>query len=78
MSLLVVDKLILENSKDSGKSRGPNFKWVYRQKAVDKLSLLFLSFFHESFYFFLETLNLENGMSFLGVDKLTLENIQDS
>ena len=68
-SLLVVDKLTLENSTDSGKSRGPNFKWVCR---------LFLSFFHESFYFFLETLILGNGMSLLGVDKLTLENIQSS
>ena len=51
-SLLRVDKLTLENSTDSGKSRGPNFKWVCRQKAVEWLTLYFLGFFHESFYFF--------------------------
>ena len=42
------------------------------------VDIAFSVFFHESFYFFLETLILGNGMSLLGVDKLTLENIQDS
>ena len=73
-----VDKLTLGNSTDSGKSRVPNFKWVSRQNAVEWLTRLLLSFFLESFYFFLETLILRNGVSLLGVDKLTLENIQDS
>ena len=77
-SLLGVDKLTLENSTDSGKSRGPNFKWVCRQKAVDKLTLIFLSFFYESFYFFLETLILRNDVSLLGVDKFKIFKILEN
>ena len=42
------------------------------------VDIVFSEFFLESFYFCLETLILGNGTSLLGVDKLTLENIQDS
>ena len=38
MSLLVVDKLTLENSKDSRKSREPNFKMGVSLRAVDWLT----------------------------------------
>jgi hypothetical protein len=38
MSHLVVDKLTLENSKDSRKSRKPNFKMGVSLRAVDWLT----------------------------------------
>ena len=53
MSHLVVDKLTLENSIDSRKLRKPNFKWVCRQKTVERLTWFLFGYSSWIFVFLL-------------------------